>query len=207
MAAAALVLLLSSPERARAMIDGMAVRVDADTVYEPDALVRCGERLGPNVVEVVDPVILVEVISPSTHKVDTTQKLGDYFRIPSVRHYLIVNASRRTVVHHERLARRLGGRDRERAGAATDLHERLQKLGVSNLVLAGFMTHMCVNSTARGAFNLGYRPTVVAAATATRSLPTPQGGIVHAEALQEASLATLSDLFAVIVSNAAALPE
>ncbi len=88
----------------RAYTDGMAVRVDADTVYEPDALVRCGERLGPNVVEVVDPVILVEVISPSTHKVDTTQKLGDYFRVPSVRHYLIVNTSRRTVVHHERMA-------------------------------------------------------------------------------------------------------
>lgn len=89
----------------------------------------------------------------------------------------------------------------------TDLHERLQKLGISNLVLAGFMTHMCVNSTVRGAFNLGYRPTVVAAATATRALPTPQGGVVSAEALQEASLATLSDLFAVIVPNAAALPE
>ena len=88
----------------RAYTDGMAVRIDADTIYEPDALVRCGERLGPNVVEVVDPVILVEVISPSTHKVDTTQKLGDYFRIPSVRHYLIVNTSRRTVVHHERVA-------------------------------------------------------------------------------------------------------
>ena len=89
----------------------------------------------------------------------------------------------------------------------TDLHERLQKLGISNLVLAGFMTHMCVNSTARGAFNLGYRPTVVAAATATRALPTAQGGVVPAAALQEASLATLSDLFAVIVPSAAALPE
>ncbi len=89
----------------------------------------------------------------------------------------------------------------------TDLHERLQKLGISNLVLAGFMTHMCVNSTARGAFNLGYRPTVVAAATATRALPTPQGGVVPAAALQEASLATLADLFAVIVPSAAALAE
>ena len=85
----------------RADTDGMAVRIDADTVYEPDALVRCGERLGPNVVEVVDPVILVEVISPSTHEIDTTRKLGDYFRVPSVRHYLIVNTSRRTVVHHD----------------------------------------------------------------------------------------------------------
>ena len=86
----------------RAYTDGMSVRVDADTVYEPDALVRCGERLGPDVVEVPDPVIVVEVISPSTHKVDTTLKLADYLRIPSVRHYLIVNSSRRVVVHHER---------------------------------------------------------------------------------------------------------
>ena len=48
------------------------------------------------------PFIVVEVISPRTHKVDTTQKLADYFRIPSVMHYLIVNTSRRAVVHHER---------------------------------------------------------------------------------------------------------
>ncbi|MFZ1431661.1 MAG: Uma2 family endonuclease [Geminicoccaceae bacterium] len=88
----------------RAHTDGMAVRVDADTVYEPDALVRCGARLGPDIVEVIDPVILMEVISPSTHKVDTTQKLGDYFKVPSVRYYLIVNTSRRTVMHHERVA-------------------------------------------------------------------------------------------------------
>jgi Uma2 family endonuclease len=86
----------------RVYMDGMAVRVDADTVYQPDALVRCGERLGPDVVEIADPVIVVEVISPSTHKVDTTQKLADYFRVASVRHYLIVNTSRRAVVHHER---------------------------------------------------------------------------------------------------------
>src|SRR5690606_35583140 len=36
---------------------------------------------------------------------------------------------------------------------ATDLDERLKAVGARNLVLAGFMTHMCVNSTARGAFN------------------------------------------------------
>ena len=89
----------------------------------------------------------------------------------------------------------------------TDLHERLRKLGINNLVLAGFMTHMCVNSTARGAFNLGYRPTVVAGATATRALPGATGGVVPAKALQEASLATLGDLFAVIVPKSADLPD
>ncbi len=62
------------------------------------------------------------------------------------------------------------------------------------------MTHMCVNSTARGAFNLGFQPTVVAAATATRDLPG-EDGIVSAASLQAASLAALRDLFAVVVRD------
>ena len=89
---------------------------------------------------------------------------------------------------------------------ATDLDARLKALGAQNLVIAGFMTHMCVNSTARGAFNLGYAPTVVAAATATRALPGMARGDVSAENLQAASLAALSDLFAVVVSGAESIP-
>jgi len=89
----------------------------------------------------------------------------------------------------------------------TDLHDRLRKLEINNLVLTGFMTHMCVNSTARGAFNLGYRPTVVASATATRPLPTASGGVVPAALLQEASLAAIGDLFAVVIPKASDLPE
>jgi nicotinamidase-related amidase len=89
----------------------------------------------------------------------------------------------------------------------TDLDDRLKGLGVSNLVLAGFMTHMCVNSTARGAFNLGYAPTVVAAATATRPLPGVDGEAVPAAAIQSASLAGMSDLFAVVVADSTAIPD
>jgi hypothetical protein len=70
----------------------------------------------------------------------------------------------------------------------TDLDEHLRSIGATNLVLAGFMTHMCVNSTARGAFDAGFAPSVVAAATATRALPGPDGD-VPASALQSASLA------------------
>jgi nicotinamidase-related amidase len=73
----------------------------------------------------------------------------------------------------------------------TDLDEVLKTANASNLVLAGFMTHMCVNSTARGAFNLGYSPTVVAAATATRALPGLGDATVSAEAMQAASLAAM----------------
>ena len=89
----------------------------------------------------------------------------------------------------------------------TDLDERLTALGASSLVLAGFMTHMCVNSTARGAFSLGYAPTVVAAATATRTLAGPDGQAVPAAALQAASLAGLADLVAVVAPDAAAIPD
>ncbi|MBL8474736.1 MAG: cysteine hydrolase [Methyloversatilis sp.] len=84
----------------------------------------------------------------------------------------------------------------------TSLDEELKRLDVKQLVLAGFMTHMCINSTARGAFNLGYSPTVIASATATRDLPLAGGGEVSAAALQAASLAALGDLFAVVVRRA-----
>ncbi|MEV0032403.1 cysteine hydrolase family protein [Nocardia sp. NPDC050793] len=81
----------------------------------------------------------------------------------------------------------------------TDLEQILKELGAGQeLVLAGFMTHMCVSYTAQGAFNLGYRPTVVAEATATRSLPNPLGDTVPSAALQNAALTTIADLFGVV---------
>ena len=90
----------------------------------------------------------------------------------------------------------------------TDLDQRLKALHARDLVLAGFMTHMCVNSTARGAFNLGYAPTVVAAATATRTLPGVGGGAdVSAAVMQTASLAAMADLFAVVTPDAATVPD
>jgi nicotinamidase-related amidase len=86
----------------------------------------------------------------------------------------------------------------------TDLDERLKAGAAHNLLLAGFMTHMCVNSTARGAFNLGYAPTVVAAATATRDLPG-MTGTVPAAGLQAASLAAIGDMFGIVVPDSAAV--
>jgi len=89
----------------------------------------------------------------------------------------------------------------------TDLDDLLKSFGPAQLVLAGFMTHMCVNSTARGAFNLGYAPTVVASATATRTLPGVAGDPVPAQVLQAASLAAVADLFAVVVPGATDIPD
>ncbi|MDQ2884449.1 MAG: Uma2 family endonuclease [Actinomycetota bacterium] len=71
-------------------------------MYEPDALVSCGPRLPGETIIIPDPIIIVEVLSPSTQSVDLGSKLEDYFRIESVRHYLIVNAERQAIIHHER---------------------------------------------------------------------------------------------------------
>lgn len=88
--------------------------------------------------------------------------------------------------------------------AGTDLHARLQATGRKELIIAGFMTHMCVSATTRAAMDLGYRNTVVAAATAPRSLPVPTGGVVPAAELQRTELAALADMFAVVVRDAGA---
>jgi nicotinamidase-related amidase len=92
------------------------------------------------------------------------------------------------------------------AFAHTDLHDKLQQLGAKQLIFAGFMTHMCVSASVRAALDLGYRNTLVAAAAATRDLPTPSGGVIDAASLHEASIAALGDRFAIIVPNAEALP-
>ena len=88
----------------------------------------------------------------------------------------------------------------------TDLDAELKRLGATDLVIAGFMTHVCVNSTTRAAFNHGYRSTVVANATATRSLPNPYGGSVPAKEMHESALAALADVFSIVVADASKVP-
>ena len=82
--------------------DGTTVTIDDDTVYEPDATVQCGADLDLDAATVDAPTILVDVISPSSPAVDTGRKLTDYFRLPSVLHYLVIDAERRRVIHHAR---------------------------------------------------------------------------------------------------------
>ncbi len=50
--------------------DGMTVVVDETTSYEPDAIVRCGDPLPDVTVTVPDPLVIVEVVSPSTQALD-----------------------------------------------------------------------------------------------------------------------------------------
>jgi Uma2 family endonuclease len=82
--------------------DGMTVRVDEATAYEPDALVYCGEKVDAAALEIPNPVVIVEVLSPSTRRIDVSTKLSGYFRLPSVSHYLIIDLKQRVIVHHAR---------------------------------------------------------------------------------------------------------
>lgn len=83
----------------------------------------------------------------------------------------------------------------------TDLDERLKALGIHQIMLAGFMTHMCINSTAHGGFNLGYAPTIVASATATRALEGANGVVLTAQQMHDAAIASTRDLYAAIVDR------
>ncbi|KAB2877298.1 MAG: cysteine hydrolase [Pseudorhodoplanes sp.] len=94
------------------------------------------------------------------------------------------------------------------AFAGTELKAALDALGRKEIVLAGFMTHMCVEATARAATDLGLKATVVASATATRDLPDPlTGATVPAAEVHRNALAALNDRFAVVVGDATGIAD
>ncbi len=108
----------------KALPDGPGVRIDEHTVYEPDALVYCGGPPPPTSMLIPNPVILVEVLSPTTTHSDTSAKLIGYFKLPSVAHYLILDPDARTVTHHRR------------DGTANVLHEGPLRLDPPGIDLA-----------------------------------------------------------------------
>ena len=124
------VALLSAIRRAKlpchVQPDGAMVVVDNHKAYEPDALVYCGEALPDDAVVTPNPIILVEVISPSTGHIDKGDKLEGYFRIPSVQHYLLVYPDQRLVVHHRR-----EGKDTMATRVAHDGDISLEPPGIS----------------------------------------------------------------------------
>lgn len=87
------------------------------------------------------------------------------------------------------------------AFAGTDLQSLLDAAGRRDIILAGFMTHMCISSTARAALDLGYRVTVNAPSCGTRDLPDGRGGTIPAATVHDVALAELSDRFAVIARD------
>jgi Uma2 family endonuclease len=105
--------------------DALAIKVDARTSYEPDASVVCGAPPRGDALMLDDPIIVVEVLSPSTAGIDHGRKLSGYFSIPSVEHYLILDPDRRVAIHHKR-------------GASDAIETRVLTGGVARLDPPGF---------------------------------------------------------------------
>jgi len=93
------------------------------------------------------------------------------------------------------------------AFAGTTLDQTLKQCGRKNIIISGYMTHMCVSATARAAFDLGYHTTVIADACATRDLPDGRGNTLAAAAIHRVALAELADRFSTVVETLDQIPD
>jgi Uma2 family endonuclease len=85
-----------------AVPDGATVRISPHTAFEPDALIYCGDEVPDHSLDVPNPVIVVEVLSPGTQMACMRDKLRGYFTVPSVHHYLVVDPEKQMIIHHAR---------------------------------------------------------------------------------------------------------
>jgi Uma2 family endonuclease len=84
--------------------EGPTIRVAHRTGFEPDASMAHLPEPAAGSFEISNPILVVEVLSPSTAKIDMTVKLKGYFQVASIHHYLIVDPEGATVIHHRRAA-------------------------------------------------------------------------------------------------------
>ena len=87
----------------------------------------------------------------------------------------------------------------------TDLLDHLKSIGVERLVVAGMMTHMCIDATVRAAFDLGFTCSLAGDACATRALTIGERSI-PADQVHHAFLAALNGIYAKVAPAAESLP-
>lgn len=83
----------------------------------------------------------------------------------------------------------------------TPLQELITAANKQQIIFAGFMSHMCVSSSVRAAFDLGFQNYVCHDACATRALPSAKGQAISAEVMHDTAMAALQDRFAALVST------
>jgi Uma2 family endonuclease len=94
------------------LTDGPAVVINNHKTREPDASVQCGIDLDLDSMVLQAPLIVVEVVSPTSERRDSGVKLADYFSVASIQHHLLVypEPDTRLVVHHRRNESRIDTR-------------------------------------------------------------------------------------------------
>jgi nicotinamidase-related amidase len=80
----------------------------------------------------------------------------------------------------------------------TTLFEKLQEAMITDLVICGAMSHMCIDATVRSAFDLGFNCTVIADACATRDLDY-RGETVKAAEVQLSFMSALTMFYANVI--------
>ena len=85
------------------VVDGATVKLPpSNRSVEPDVLVYLGPKVPHGELIVPNPVIVCEVLSPSTAKHDVSAKLEGYFQLPSIQHYLVADPDKPLLIVHSR---------------------------------------------------------------------------------------------------------
>ena len=83
----------------------------------------------------------------------------------------------------------------------TPLQALIEAAGKQQIIFAGFMSHMCISSSVRAAFDLGFESFVCHDACATRNLPNAKGESIAANIVHDTAMAALQDRFAALVAT------
>jgi Uma2 family endonuclease len=82
---------------------GVTIAERADTYYLADLAVTCAHREAGRRI-VAEPVVIVEVLSPSTSHIDRWRKVADYRTLPSVQEIVVVSSDERRVELQRRIS-------------------------------------------------------------------------------------------------------
>lgn len=107
-------------------IDGLGVAIGPKEMYVPEAVVFPRGRIADDDRLAPDPIIVVEVLSPSSRAKNLGTKARGYTRVATIEHYLVVDADARHVLHY----RRQGAALIPPAEPSSDGHLRLDPPGL-----------------------------------------------------------------------------
>jgi nicotinamidase-related amidase len=129
---------------------------------------------------------------PIVHVQHVSTRRGATFFLPDTSG-VEIHASVRPLEHEPLVVKHFPNGFRE-----TDLLARLQQQGVKALVIAGMMTHMCIDATARSAADLGFECSVVGDACGTRRLTIDERQVAASD-VQTAFLAALHGTYGRVI--------
>lgn len=87
------------------------------------------------------------------------------------------------------------------AFTGTPLEEHLRKLGIEQVIVSGFMTQMCCDTTAREAAHRGFKVLLLADATAAMDLKAPDGSVIPHDQVHRTHLASLNGFLAQVTTT------